>query len=188
MIDASADDGREVEDKAKRVVMALDDFALKFARWMRAAAVHADCPRGSVAMWKAWERVEAAFMPVNLSLPKPVEHLVDSENAPREQISREYGWIDERGEPDLVKVQEEYEIPGKHFDKETWTSPALKNYYANINRQWSDRFGSRKLLFSTLNELDPEQTATPRIAWEQNTNLHSSPLIRNSSKMVAVLD
>ncbi|AMV31257.1 hypothetical protein VN12_04000 [Pirellula sp. SH-Sr6A] len=172
LIDASADDGREVEDKAKRVVMALDDFALKFARWMRAAAVQADSPRGSVAMWEAWERVEAAFMPVNQSIPKPVKYLVDVANAPREQIARKYGWIDEHGEPDLLKVQEEYETPGKHFDNETWTSPVLKSYYANINRQWPERVGSRKPLFSTMNELDPEQTATPRIAWEQNTNRH----------------
>ncbi|XZE33534.1 hypothetical protein SH501x_004320 [Pirellulaceae bacterium SH501] len=80
---------------------------------------------------------------------------------PREQIAREYGWIDEHGEPDLAKVQEECETPGKHFDKETWTSPALKSYYGNINRQWSERIGSRKPLFSTLNELDPELTAAP---------------------------
>ncbi|AMV31266.1 hypothetical protein VN12_04045 [Pirellula sp. SH-Sr6A] len=53
LIDASADDGREVEDKAKRVEMALDDFALKFARRMRAAAVQADSPRGSFAMREA---------------------------------------------------------------------------------------------------------------------------------------
>lgn len=161
LIDASADEGREVEDKAKRVVMALDDFALKFARWMRAAAVQADSPRGSIAMWEAWERVEAAFMPVNQVQPKPVKYLVDVANAPREQIAREYGWIDEHGEPDLVKVQEEYEKPGTHYDRETWISPAMKGYYANVNRLWSERIGTRKPLFATLNELDPELAVTP---------------------------
>lgn len=158
LIDASADQGKEVSDlQTKRCVMALDEFGPLFASWLRRQAVQAANPSGEQSMWESWERVVEAFEVLKERYEHSVKYLIDVANAPREQIARMYGWIDEDGIPEIEKVQEEYDKPGTHFDKETWVSPSMKARKALIEGQWEARKQPRSILF------DPEVVAdTPK--------------------------
>jgi hypothetical protein len=64
-----------------------------------------------------------------------------------------YGWLDADGIPEIEKVQEEYDKPGTHFDKETWVSPSMRARKAIIDGQWEARTQPRSILF------DPEVLA-----------------------------
>lgn len=158
LIDGTADEKKEVEEGAKAIVMALDEFALKYARWLRAVAVQAASPRGSAEMWEAWSRVLVAAEPPRNEVPRSVKFLVDTANAPRSQIARLYGWFvdgdtpDSPKIPDEVKVQEEYEKPGTHFKADEWKSPSYQAYWAEIQAAWKDRQGARKVLFPDMQE------------------------------------
>lgn len=158
LIDGTADEGKEVEDGAKAVVMAIDEFALKYARWLRAVAVQAASPRGSDELWEAWSRVVVAAEPPRNELPRSVKFLVDTANAPRAQIARMYGWFlegdtpDSPKIPDEVKVQEEYETPGTHFNPNTWKSPSYISYWESVKSLWAQRQGPRRVLFPEMQE------------------------------------
>lgn len=148
LIDASADQGKEVSDlQSKRAVMALDEFGPLFASWLRRQAVQAANPSGEPAMWESWERVVEAFEVLKDRFEHSVKYLIDVANAPREQIARMYGWVDEDGIPTIDKVQEEYDKPGTHFNKETWVSPSMKARKAVIEGQWDARNQPRSILF-----------------------------------------
>jgi hypothetical protein len=58
-----------------------------------------------------------------------------------------YGWVDADGIPIIEKVQEEYDKPGAHFNKETWVSPAMRARKAVIDGQWEARTQPRSILF-----------------------------------------
>lgn len=161
LIDVTADAGKEVEEKARRAVMVLDDFALKYARWLRQAAIGNESPRGSDDMWRAWEHVVVAFQPLNENRPQSVKYLVDVAEAPREQIARMYGWYDEFGEPDLAKVQEEYDSPGTHYKSETWVSPAIRGHQERVNEEWKARQSVRKPLFRPVVSEDEANAKPP---------------------------
>lgn len=151
LIDASADQGKEVSDlQSKRCVMALDEFGPLFASWLRRQAVQAANPSGEQSMWESWERVVEAFEPLKDRFEHSVKYLIEVANAPREQIARMYGWVDDDGIPEIEKVEEEYEKPGTHFDKETWVSPSMRARKAIIEGQWDARSQPRSILF------DPE--------------------------------
>jgi hypothetical protein len=148
LIDASADQGKEVTElQTKRCVMALDEFAPLFASWLRRQAVQAANPSGEQPMWESWERVCEAFELLKDRYEHSVKYLVEVANAPREQIARMYGWVDADGIPEIEKVQEEYEKPGTHFDKETWVSPSMRARKAIIEAQWEARRQPRSATF-----------------------------------------
>jgi hypothetical protein len=148
LVDASADHGKEVSDlQSKRCVMALDEFGPLLASWLRRQAVQAANPSGEQSLWESWERVVEAFEPLKDRFEHSVKYLIEVANAPREQIARMYGWIDADGIPEIDKVQEEYEKPGTHFDKETWVSPSMRARKAIIDGQWEARTQPRSILF-----------------------------------------
>lgn len=158
LIDGTADQGKEVEDGAKALVVAMDEFALKYARWLRAVAVQAATPRGSAELWEAWSRVLVAAEPPRNELPRSIKFLIDTANAPRSQIARMYGWFidgdtpDSPKVPDEVKVQEEYENPGTHFDAKEWKSPSYLAHWNAVQTLWNERQGPRKILFPDMAE------------------------------------
>ncbi len=148
LIDASADQGKEVSDlQSKRAVMALDEFGPLFSSWLHRQAVRAANPSGEPSMWESWERVCEAFEPLKDRFEHSVKYLVDVANAPREQIARMYGWTDAENIPEIEKVQEEYDKPGTHFDKSTWVSPSMRARKAVIDGQWEARKQPRSILF-----------------------------------------
>lgn len=157
LIDASADQGKEVSDlQSKRCVMALDEFGPLFASWLRRQAVQAANPSGEPSMWESWERVCEAFEPLKDRFEHSVQYLIEVANAPREQIARMYGWVDADGIPIIEKVQEEFDKPGTHFDKQTWVSPSMRAVKSRIEGQWEVRTQPRSILF------DPEVLADYR--------------------------
>lgn len=165
LIDASADEGREVEDSlAKQAIMALDSFALEYARWVRAVGNQADSPRGNGRLWSAWSRVRAAFEPIHNEKPRSLKYLVEAAGAPRSQICRMYGWVDEHGEPQMEKIDEEMAKPGTHYDEKKWKSPAYVARLAQIDRDFADRQGSRKMLWPDMNDPDGEAAKKSTVA------------------------
>lgn len=155
LIDASADEGCEVDGPlAMQVVMALDNFALEYARWLRGVATQVDTPRGNGKIWESWNRVRDAFAPIHNERPRGLKFYLEAANAPRDQICRIYGWVDADGQPEHHKIDEELAKPGTHYDEKNWKSPALKNRLATIEKEFSERQGSRKLLWPDMNDPD----------------------------------
>lgn len=140
-LDATADFGKQPEPKAYGPLLAVDQLATAYLEFVRAASMGHDTapPRGSDALWRAWDSVVLAFAVPKQQRPPAIKELIEHQKAAPSQIALIYGWTTEDGEPDLTKVQEEYQAPGTHFDPETWVAPAFVKRQAIFDREWKAR-------------------------------------------------
>lgn len=129
-----------VEDSARRVVLAIDEFADHLNQWYTDLSFGPDHapPDGSSLMWQAWDAVVAACVPRRSRPPESMDDLTRS-NTSLAQIAKIYGWKNEDGSPDIQKVVEEQNKPGTHYDPETWVHPADRNLQASADEQWKRR-------------------------------------------------
>lgn len=131
-----------VEDSAKAIVLALDDFEDQQNEWAEACQIDPEFtdPSGNREMWAAWdevlEQLRIALTP--LPQPEPIKTLKIEKVGDR-QICDIYGWLDSHGNPELHKVREETEKPGTHYDPATWVHPSAKRRMAETSRRWSKR-------------------------------------------------
>jgi hypothetical protein len=151
----AADEGREVEPKCFGPVVRIDAFAVHYERFVRDAQVENVHPIGSDEMWVAWDHVRESFRIVKPPKPRSIKHLMENEHAPAWQIAKIYGFVDENGDVDIEKVQEEYENPGTHYNPDTWVSPAEIARQKISQAEWDQRKGKRSPLFVLDPEFDP---------------------------------
>jgi hypothetical protein len=79
--------------------------------------------------------------------------------APHEQIAKKYGWKDEQGHPDLIRVHQAIQDPDAFdaaFDASTWVHPVYATIEAEVAREWEGR-QPRPRLF----QRDTEEVAKP---------------------------
>lgn len=128
-IDDTADEGLKVGPDAKPYVMVLDRLAEAYSAFKRGISEESpSCsPSGTDSLWRAYASlIELQKQNLNVQKPIPIAQLV-AERVSHIQIANIYGWKTEDGSPDVYKVAEEIESPGKHYDPSTWVSPALKS-------------------------------------------------------------
>lgn len=169
-------DNDAIADDAKSLVIEIDRFDGQLADWENGIShVPEDTdPAGSPSLWSAWAEVQReAFKPINRKLPTPIRELVDVQKVPDRQIAIQYGWFRSDGTPDLAKVREEVEQPGKHFNPETWVHPSERRRAAAIAEVWAKRVsrwsssqvgGSKKEAKETLDELIFQEVPSKQIA------------------------
>lgn len=140
-LDESSDDGRDVADDAKGMIVAIDFLYKEYERFRADVSTSnpAALPGGSNGMWSAFDHVIKAFQIVRADKPRSVKELRDVERVNVDQIARIYGWLNEDGSPDSIKVQEEYDSPGKHYDPVTWVAPGIKSILAENAEAFSKR-------------------------------------------------
>ncbi len=137
-LDQTADEGRKVDPDAYGPMLAIDELNDAYMSWVKAASMsHPEAsPRGSDALWRAWESVKQSFEIRKLPHPPTVKTLKDIQRVSDNQIAIIYGWYTSEGEPDLMKVEEEYREPGTHYKKESWVHPSLASRNARLAAEW----------------------------------------------------
>lgn len=132
----------DIEPSAYPLVLAIDYFDDTFSAWGEACSKAADRtdPSGSPEVWGAWTEVLRELTLRTYPLPEPIGALVNAKPpvSPK-QIAKIYGWLDESGQADTQKVQEEMTAPGTHFDPKTWVHPSAKRFAAEMERKWAER-------------------------------------------------
>ncbi len=166
--DATADQGKDVELRAKLLVMIFDDLARSYVQWLRDASMGLDTapPRGNAEMHNSFERLRTACKPSQFAKPEPIKQLMDLQKVAPAQIAVIYGWKTESNDPDIAKVYEEYAAPGTHYKPEEWVAPAEKAIMAEVERDWANRDEPRALMFSSV-----ESTSEPEA--DNNARLES---------------
>lgn len=75
---------------------------------------------GAVFSLREWHALRYNYQP-----PLPISTL-RMQGVGDDQIARIYGFFDDSGEPDFVRVLEEESKPGTHYDAKTWVHPAKR--------------------------------------------------------------
>ena len=132
---------------AWQTVLAIDEVFDAFDAWGRAMENHPeDCdPHGTRELWFKYHSVREAAKPVVYNNVESVHQLAAMPNMPPAQIAKIYGWYDELGNPDVGKVSEELENPGKHT--KNWVNPIVKRKNDELLAKWrirTDRIDERK--------------------------------------------
>lgn len=131
----------DVEPAAQALVLAIDEFEASFTRWAQ------DCnrrpedtdPHGGPNLWNAYHAVKSALKPPVYPRPEPIAALANLQKVNHLQIAKIYGWYDEAGRPDVVKVEEEIQTPGTHYDPKTWVHPSRRRHEAQVAELWKER-------------------------------------------------
>jgi hypothetical protein len=195
MIDAVST--MEVEDDAKSTVLAIDEFEVVLEEWATKCDVSPDeaDPKGSHDLWVAWRSIVESLAVVKRKKPEPLKQLIAEKLSDR-QIALAYGWKDETGEPDIQKVREEKESPGKHLDLDTWVHPAEVKEKAEIEAKWASRpehLAGKKLTESqkkdapeSLDDLIRQRVPSAQIARMKNIELEA--IQKRASELKIPLD
>lgn len=97
-------------------------------------------PNGSDDLWRAYNLVISKIKPYQRVKAESIESLrAEPKPVPYAQIAKIYGWLDENGNPDVNKVAEEIQQPGKHFDPKTWMHKNDKKYFEELAERWKNR-------------------------------------------------
>jgi len=130
----------DVAEDARETVLALDEFAQAFRVWSEQAGIDFDSvkPIGSDEMWSTWTQVNATLKPRPRKLPERFADL-DRSQVPLRQQALIYNFRLPNGEPDLTKLKEEKDSPGKHYNPETWKSPSDERREREVADAWGRR-------------------------------------------------
>lgn len=132
----------DIEPSAYDLVLTIDQFDDTFSAWGEQCQRNPDMadPSGSPEVWGAWQAVMRALPERKFPLPEPIGQLLNYKPpTPRRKIAQIYGWYEESGQPDEIKVQDEITEPGKHYDPATWVHPSRKKYESGMAEKWAAR-------------------------------------------------
>lgn len=128
---------------------------------------------GSVSMWRAIAALkDYANLTYHYPLPQPVNDLRLA-GVSDHQIAAIYGWTDEAGNADFLKVSEEAAKPGTHYNPKTWEHPGKRGRYKLAEESMD---GREKRSFEYTDEeeqLSFQVTMPPSI--EELLNLDAPP-------------
>lgn len=133
--------------EAWQTVLAIDEVFDAFDAWGRQMENHPDDadPHGSRELWFKYHSVREAAKPVVYNNIESVHQLAAMPHMPPAQIAKIYGWYDELNNPDVGKVAEELEHPGKHT--KNWVNPIIRRKNDELLAKWrtrTDRIEERK--------------------------------------------
>lgn len=162
--DSTSDAGKEVEEKAKRLVLAFDDVAKFFRKWIQDASMQQPTapPGGSDELVRAIDRLEQALHVPDLPLPPSIAQL-KVQKVSDSQIAIIYGWRDEHGFGDSRKVREELAKPGTHFNPKTWVHPSFASQQADIDRFWQAREPRPRLFDVVVTQQPAKEQIIPSV-------------------------
>ena len=172
-VDKTADKGLNVDPKARRLMLVLDDIAIEFKRWMQgfSQGLSTCPPRGSEALNNALRRLKDILAERPLPPPEPLESLVKL-GAPHHQIAIKYGWKTPEGAPDVERVMAAIADPAAHtIDPKTWIHPSQANAIAEADKAWEGR-APRPEMFRR----EPEGATKPKNpSIEEMIKAHATP-------------
>lgn len=149
-----------VHEDAREIVLAIDEFALRFAEFNELVASSSPTvqPSGTPEMWSAFEAIRSR---TEKWAPKPIEPvaiLVERDRVPAWQVCKIYGWGSEEKGWETQKVQEELDNPGIHTG-ENWENPAVVRHKAAVDAEWSKR--KPVLNFASASEFSATKKPAP---------------------------
>ncbi len=183
--DETADFENTVVPDARSMIIWIDTLFAEYSKFKRGIAEESpSCsPSGTDGLWRAFLNVKEVFKQIApLSRPLPVSRMI-ADSVSLNQIATIYGWLNEDGSPDCLKVTEEIEKPGTHYDPKKWIHPALAKRQELINKEWAIRVQTvepRKKMFEPIQSKSKSDWVPPSIAVmvlagappEQISNVH----------------
>ncbi len=125
---------------ARAIGLAVTEFAKAWINYVDRAQSGDDVhPGGDSAVWNTFEQINVAATAQLFRKPEPVVQLIQQDKVEAWQVAKIYGWVDDRGNPDPTKVQEELDKPGTHYDPKTWVHPSQKAAEVELADQWLQR-------------------------------------------------
>ncbi len=113
-------------------------FAPHWQAFVSAQQINADATMlPSQNLWAAWEQLNGQEIAARTPKLKRIEPIADlkAQKVPDWQICKIYGFEDDAGQPDFLKLQEEVETPGKHTGPGTgWVAPVNRQLAAQIRQ------------------------------------------------------
>lgn len=153
------------DDDAKEIILALDDLGAEWAAFLDAREIARESvrPSGTPELWARYRDVKRAFALPTKRLPEPIRDLMElNPPAGDVQICRMYGFLHDDGSPDFIKLREEKDKPGTHYDAKTWVHPADRRRMAELNERWAKRTPLEQS-FSQASEPKPQRIAPESI-------------------------
>lgn len=153
--DETADFENTVVPAARSMIIWIDNLFSEYAKFKRGIAEESpSCsPSGTDGLWRAFLNVKEVFkQTAPLSRPLPISRMI-TDNVSLNQIATIYGWLNDDGSPDCLKVTEEIEKPGTHYNPEKWVHPALAKRQELIDKEWAVRMQTvepRKKMFEPV--------------------------------------
>lgn len=153
--DETADFENTVVPAARSMIIWIDNLFNEYARFKRGISEESpSCsPSGTDGLWRSFLNVKEVFKQISpLSKPLPVSRMI-ADGVSLNQIATIYGWLNEDGSPDCLKVTEEIEKPGTHYDPKNWVHPALAKRQELIDKEWLVRTQTvepRKKMFEPI--------------------------------------
>jgi len=164
--DSTADEGDEIEAKARGLQLSIDDVAYSHQKWLQDASMGLPTapPRGSDQLHRVIDRLEEQLKSSDLPSPPPIAQLIAQKVSPN-QIAIIYGWKTVDGSPDAQKVFEEMEKPGTHYKESKWVHPANKAIERETEQRWAARSPRSRLFGLQANgvSIGDEESAKPQI-------------------------
>jgi hypothetical protein len=133
-------DSPSIEREAWPLVLAIDDFDDELQRFAERSSVAPDAtdPHGGNSLWAAYGVMLKGKTPPRPHKIEPIAQLL-AERVDRQQIAKIYGWRHPDGSPNLDKLQEEINEPGKHYDPATFVHPKDKKFWEGVEEKWFAR-------------------------------------------------
>lgn len=162
--DETADFGNTVLADSRLMIIAIDSLFAEYGKFKKGIAEESpSCsPSGTDGLWRAYLAVRETFkQAVPLSKPLPIKQMMN-DGVSLNQIATIYGWFDENGAPDVLKVTEEMETPGTHYNPKTWVHPALAKRQERIDKEWAERMENVKPREKIFEVNQPK----PKVDWQ----------------------
>ncbi len=131
-------------------VLSADRFVNRFHDWQDDAITNPEGtdPGGSRKLWEVYDSADVTnHVPVLTKAAEPrlwasemsPRIYVDTQGVGQRQVAKIMGWYTEDGDPDVSKVNEELQHPGKHFDPETHVTPKDQEREDALAELWEQR-------------------------------------------------
>jgi hypothetical protein len=150
------------------MVQALDVVDQLLTRFVQAEQIVAGSqrPDGGHALDDAFKGLFAARRKPRVKRqPTPIKQL-QAEGVFPSQIAKIYGWYLLDGNtrrPDIEKLQQEIDQPGRHYNADTWESPEDVKYWRQMQEWWDVR--SKSVGGQPLTNLKGELVVEARAEW-----------------------
>jgi hypothetical protein len=160
-LDGTADESKEVNVDARPIMLAIDTFAMAYAKFNQECSASITPGGKTDLLWTALNRIaETASQKFTPTKPQSVASLFKA-GVTYSQIATIYGWMLDDGTPDGSKVSEELENPGIHYNPDTWVSPAVASRLKTINKDWSLRPSKRAIAYAREEAEKPNPNWVP---------------------------
>lgn len=162
----------EFQESAYPLVFAIDKFVEATFDWAnrRRDAPQDTDPQGGTAVWTPYQQMKLAMKPKVFSKLEPLAAVLKLPNMTYAHAAKMYGFIDDNGNPEEWKIEQEVREPGSHITAE-FQNPEEVRYAKIMQAKWQDRLSR----LGTIMAVKPENAISAREKKMLNRDKWKSP-------------